>query len=382
MTRIPNAPRWSASMASRCGIRRSRGFTLVELLVVIAIIGIMVGMGLPAVQASRESARRTECTSNLARLMLAVHGYHSAHDVFPAGTIDSAGPIRSEPHGFHHNWAMQSLPYLDAVNIFQHIDQKQGVYAPQNVAVRQLSVAVLKCPSEYIDAGSAVGVSSYAGSHHDVEAPIDVDNHGVFFLNSRLRDEDIRDGMAHTIFLAEKRVDPNDLAWMSGTRATLRNTGTPINGACAIATAGTTAIRAPALPSDTAPAPATDDSPDNQEDEQQATPSTAEPASSHVAADGAEDQDGKSQQRPGGAPQPAAGRAAGDPLYVGGFGSAHPLQANFAFGDGNVRLLSNSIDPLVLEQLGHRADGKLLNAHGSLKVRRPVRTHERPCLAS
>jgi prepilin-type processing-associated H-X9-DG protein len=83
-----------------------------------------------------------------------------------------------------------------------------------------------------------IGMSNYAGCHHDLEAPIDADNHGVLFLNSRIARRDVTDGPAHTIYVGEKRVEPDDLGWMSGTRATLRNTGTPINGAPPTAAAG------------------------------------------------------------------------------------------------------------------------------------------------
>jgi prepilin-type processing-associated H-X9-DG protein len=73
-------------------------------------------------------------------------------------------------------------------------------------------------------------VSNYAGCHHDVEAPIAANNMGVLFLNSRIRYEGVKDGTSNTIYVGEKRVDPNDLGWASGTRATLRNTGTLPNG--------------------------------------------------------------------------------------------------------------------------------------------------------
>ena len=73
------------------------------------------------------------------------------------------------------------------------------------------------------------GLSSYAGCQNDIEAPIDVDNHGVFYLNSRVRVIDVSDGLAQTLFVGEV-VKSSPLGWVSGTRATLRNTGSPLNG--------------------------------------------------------------------------------------------------------------------------------------------------------
>ena len=60
------------------------------------------------------------------------------------------------------------------------------------------------------------------------EKPIDAKDSGVFFLNSRIRYEDVTDGSSHTIFLGEKQPDVWDFSWMSGTRSTLRNTGIPL----------------------------------------------------------------------------------------------------------------------------------------------------------
>ena len=72
-------------------------------------------------------------------------------------------------------------------------------------------------------------MTSYAGVHHDVEAPIAADNHGVLFLNSAVRSEDVTDGTSNTLFVGEKLNDGLDLGWASGTRSSLRNTGLNVN---------------------------------------------------------------------------------------------------------------------------------------------------------
>jgi prepilin-type N-terminal cleavage/methylation domain-containing protein/prepilin-type processing-associated H-X9-DG protein len=206
--------------------RRARsGFTLIELLVVIAIIGVLISLLLPAVQAAREAARRAQCCNNLMQLGIALQNYESAHEVLPSGVVNETGPIKNLPKGYHMSWAVQILPFVEQKNVFNHIDFKSSVYNEANTTVRAVFLGVFTCPSDPFGGGGDSPASSYAACHHHVEAPIAADNKGVFFLNSRIRLDDIPDGTSNTIFLGEKRRDA-DLGWMSGTRATLRNTGT------------------------------------------------------------------------------------------------------------------------------------------------------------
>ena len=206
---------------------------------------------------------------------------------------------------------MRLLPYIDEQVTYKHIDLEAGAYAPKNDRVRKMGIPLFICPSSAQEPGPGSRESNYAGCHHDVEAPIDADNHGVFFLNSRVKTKDVTDGPAHTIYVGEKRVPTDDLGWMSGTRATLRNTGTPLN----------------------------------------MTPGEVDDAFRAKAVEPAE----------GEADDPAAAkRAEAAALYVGGFGSAHPAVTNMLFGDGKVLSVNNEIALSVLQQLGHRSDGKLL----------------------
>jgi len=89
-------------------IRSRRGFTLVELLVVIAIIGILVALLLPAIQAAREAARRTQCTNNLKQIALAAHNFHDTYRVFPPGTLGQKPPA----NGSDIDQAIGTLPFL------------------------------------------------------------------------------------------------------------------------------------------------------------------------------------------------------------------------------------------------------------------------------
>src|SRR5688500_18435425 len=110
--------------------RRSRGFTLVELLVVIAIIGILIALLLPAVQAAREAARRTQCQNNLKQLALGLHNYHDINNIFPVGHEwrgDLDGDAVNADGGTGFGWAYFLLPFIEQQARFEEFDGKKWV---------------------------------------------------------------------------------------------------------------------------------------------------------------------------------------------------------------------------------------------------------------
>lgn len=283
---------------------RWAGFTAIELLVVIAIIAILIALLLPAVQQARETARRMQCKNNLFQLGLALHNYYQSHQVLPPGSINDTGPIKDDQKGYQFGWIAQVLPYLDESLAYRQLDFSLSAHDPRNMAVTKYTPPVLVCPS------MATGGLCYAGVHHDKEAPIDVDNNGVLFLNSSVRYRDISDGRHSTLMIGESRGG----SWHLGTPSSLRNAGGRqislaelYPGRADYYTGGSSAVDEP----------------------------------------------------------PAEGDQAGpvDPLLkVGGFGSSHFDGSHYALCDGSVRFISTRIDNDVFRHLANRADGNLIHA--------------------
>jgi prepilin-type N-terminal cleavage/methylation domain-containing protein/prepilin-type processing-associated H-X9-DG protein len=324
-----------------CGRRTSscaRGaFTLVELLVVIAIIGILIALLLPAVQAAREAARRSQCTNNLKQLALGLHDYHDAYQVLPPSRIDDGA-----------TWATHILPYLEQDAMHESFDYLRPWPDQLNRAQLQVAMAVFTCPTRrkpmlsiHGDWGNGISAwlpyapgdytananknlpgpcSDYAGvyAHRDIMAD-GTEYRGCLglqtgmiltvcnpknFPDSKYRVEfsSVLDGLSNTLMLGEKHVRMNLLGHGPGTTAP---GGTNDGDNCI-----------------------------HNGDQAQTTGRIAGPA--HLLAR-----------------SPVEG---GNPQLR--FGSYHPGTCSFAFGDGSVRPLRTSISSTALGELAQRSDGK------------------------
>lgn len=180
--------------------RRTRpraAFTLVELLVVIAIIGVLVALLLPAVQAAREAARRTQCSNHLKQFALAIHNYHDTYQAFP--TAGDNGPTNccdADPDRVDRfNWTFHCLPFMEQPAVYQMWPNQLGL-------LNKTIVGITYCPSRRSKKlYQGVSKCDYAGSRG-------LSNNGVFVQTSTgwIGMKAVTDGTANTLMLGEKRV--------------------------------------------------------------------------------------------------------------------------------------------------------------------------------
>ena len=208
---------------------RRRGFTLVELLVVIAIIGVLIALLLPAVQAAREAARRSQCSNNMKQIGLALHNYHDVNKTFPIGAMPSSRP----------NWRYGLLPYLEQGSLYDQLNisgawhsgcSSSSTYGQQyygtNTILVDLWIPVFKCPSSSLLAINPSGgmcnydrlqCHDYVGVSGAFPDPLNRTNvcstgadygvycnTGLLVANMNFQFRDIGDGSSNTIIVAEQ----------------------------------------------------------------------------------------------------------------------------------------------------------------------------------
>jgi prepilin-type N-terminal cleavage/methylation domain-containing protein len=142
------------------------GFTLVELLVVIAIIGVLIALLLPAVQAAREAARRSQCTNNVKQLSLAFQNFHDTNKRFPAGGVDPIwrsykqkdAPTQYLGFTLQYNFLTLILPYIEQQAVYDSIHAKcqekantsgtTNADAPDGATFQNFEIIAFRCPSD------------------------------------------------------------------------------------------------------------------------------------------------------------------------------------------------------------------------------------------
>ncbi len=204
---------------SKASTRRF-AFTLVELLVVIAIIGILIALLLPAVQAAREAARRSQCSNNLKQIGLGLHNYHDTHRVFPPAIVDT-NPNLGTTHSTSADnengiaWSTLILPFVEQAPLHDEIKSQtlnfgrhwrnDNSWASDPIPAAKEGIPSYSCPSDTMllinTKRSSYGKTNYLCNSGNSAA---MDKRGVFWAGSKIRISDIRDGTSNTAMVVER----------------------------------------------------------------------------------------------------------------------------------------------------------------------------------
>jgi prepilin-type N-terminal cleavage/methylation domain-containing protein len=330
------------------------GFTLVELLVVIAIIGVLVALLLPAVQAAREAARRSQCKNNLKQIGLGLQMYHDAKLTFPVGTNTGEGSM----------WSFYILPYMESTNEYARMKVQEnsganynwahdGPYTTldpnidRNVIMCEHVFPVYQCPSaglpEHIYSASSYNwivqqrvPASYLGNAsglcvdanlRDIPVPpATLGNRmgtldGILFPLSKISMKHIEDGSSNTVLVGEALPDVIAIEKMTGPETALGSVKDhwPLGGDDIDGTGG----------------------PEQGRDPSEGVGSTAVPINFQtpfMGQNGCQGLNGADCQK-----------------YQLAFGSAHSGGTQIVKCDGSVDFIGEDIDPVAWSALGTRA---------------------------
>lgn len=218
--------------------RDKRGFTLVELLVVIAIIGILIALLLPAVQAAREAARRSQCTNHLKQMGLALHNHHDTYQRFPPGVANDQAPFGDLTAGarvknWGTSWLVYILPFVEQKALYdkwEFANNSGYANATTMAAIDGVIISTYACPSsplptQWADRQDGVsGVTTRRMAVHYVgiagardgliagytETRVNQANSagivgggGMMIPNGKLRFADLTDGSSNVIAVSE-----------------------------------------------------------------------------------------------------------------------------------------------------------------------------------
>jgi prepilin-type N-terminal cleavage/methylation domain-containing protein/prepilin-type processing-associated H-X9-DG protein len=232
----------------QCSRNGRRGFTLVELLVVIAIIGVLIALLLPAIQAARESARRSQCSNNLKQIGLAMHNFQDVYGRLPNGARDGDHRVPdaltaccNSRTRYGWSWLYHILPFIEQRTVYDlstDADDPTTLGSGQNSKediVAQKAIVTYYCPSRRIPEPYGSGKfyrADYAGTA-GVRGPDGVRDTSSGGLRGpiiqtdlkRTRIELIQDGSSNTILVAEKALNPKAAGSEGGDNERWNNAG-------------------------------------------------------------------------------------------------------------------------------------------------------------
>jgi prepilin-type N-terminal cleavage/methylation domain-containing protein len=201
--------------------RRLSGFTLVELLVVIGIIGVLASLVLPAVQSTREAARKMGCMSNLRQIGLGLHGYHDVYQTLPPGCLEWRG-YRAPPTHRQYAWSAFILPFIEQQSLHQKIDFSKPFDSSLNASAAQTRLPIYECPSSP-DRQLLRGQSDYGGIYGESMLDREPDD-GLFQYERAFAFREIRDGLSQTLAVSEDVGGP-DSEWINGRNVFVQSGG-------------------------------------------------------------------------------------------------------------------------------------------------------------
>ena len=222
--------------------RIRKGFTLIELLVVIAIIALLIALLLPAVQSSREAARRATCTSNMRQIGIALHQYHEVHSTLPAGWM-AVHPNTNQPYWLGQpgwGWSSRILPYVEQTALAdQWVHHELPITDPANQTARETHLPIFRCPSDVgedkflLPAGSMptpnydpnftpleLATSNYIGVFGTQQmlmvcgAGGNCEGNGTMVFQRGFRFSDIVDGLSQTFVVGERNSLKSTSTWV------------------------------------------------------------------------------------------------------------------------------------------------------------------------
>lgn len=199
--------------------RVEAGFTIVELLVVVALVGTLVALLLPAIQMSRETARKTQCANNLKQIGLGMHAYVLTQQAFPPGYVSRVLPDHDDG-GPGWAWASMIMSFIEEESLYKQINFAASLRTDETKLVRMTSLPLFVCPSDdmfepIIDIPSKsstriicqMAAGNYVASAGTIRPTCKICRDqfdGVFGRNRAIKLKELQDGLSKTFAVGER----------------------------------------------------------------------------------------------------------------------------------------------------------------------------------